>query len=54
MPRRSPNEDDYEYDEEEYEDRRGPRKFKKDEKQYDNRRKREQEYDRNNGRDEHR
>ena len=44
MPRRSTyNEEDFDYDDDEYEDHKGPRKFKKEEKQYDKRRKWERE-----------
>lgn len=55
MPRRSPNDEDYDYDDEDYEDKRGPRRFKKDEpleqkKKWD----RESSFDRDHDYDERR
>lgn len=56
MPRRSPYEEDYDYDDEDYEDsRKGPRRFKKEEP-LDRKKKweREDQYDRDHDYDERR
>jgi len=56
MPRRSPYEEDYEYDDEDYEDRKGPRRFKKEDRDADKKKRweRESDFDRDNDYDERR
>ena len=56
MPRRSPYEDDYDYDDEDFEDnKRGPRRFKKeDPAERKRQRDREESFDRDHDYDERR
>jgi len=56
MPRKSPYEEDYYYDDEEFEDHKGPRKFKKNEEHSEKRKKwdRESLYDDDHDYDERR